>query len=32
MTRRDWIRLLVVAAIIAAAIAIAHSPAGNWRL
>ena len=30
-TRRDWIRLAVAILIIAAAIAVAHSPVGTWR-
>jgi len=30
-TRRDWIRLAAAVLIVAAAIAVAHSPIGNWR-
>ena len=30
-TRRDWIRLAVAVLLIAAVIAVAHSPIGSWR-
>jgi hypothetical protein len=32
MTRRDWVRLAIIAAVFAAAFAVAHSPIGAWRL